>query len=148
MDAVTEVWDQVGVRLSPFWTVDDDPTSHAYTADEETLDRHDTFVADAVGLKYLHIRGPARNAPDFDAIARYRKLFDGPLIANHSFDAATAREIIEAGHADAVSFATHYVANPDLVTRFALDAPLAPADPRLYYAGGAEGYVDYPMWTV
>jgi N-ethylmaleimide reductase len=149
VSAVTEAWDghRVGVRLSPFWTVDDDPTSDQYTADEETLNRYDTLVSELTGLAYLHIRGPAANAPDFDAIARYRKLFDGPLIANHSFDATSANKILNAGHADAVSFATHYVANPDLVTRFALNAPLATPDPRLYYTGGAEGYVDQPMWT-
>jgi len=58
--------------------------------------------------------------PDFDAIARYRKLLRAPLIANHGFGQETGNAIVEAGMADAVSFARLFIANPDLVSRFAL----------------------------
>ncbi|AXK37596.1 hypothetical protein DVA86_23680 [Streptomyces armeniacus] len=65
-------------------------------------------------------------------------------MANHGFDPATAGALTETGTADAVSFARHYIANPDLVTRLALGRELAPGDPNTYYTGGAGGYVDYP----
>ena len=46
--------------------------------------------------------------------------------------------------ADAVSIGRLFIANPDLVKRIAIDAPLNASDPGTFYAGGAEGYVDYP----
>ena len=51
---------------------------------------------------------------------------------------------IEAGTADAVSIGRLFIANPDLVKRMALEAPLNPGDPKTFYSGGPEGYVDYP----
>jgi N-ethylmaleimide reductase len=98
---------------------------------------------------YLHLRGPAPAVgagPDFAAFARYRKLFAGPLIANHGFGQESANAIIGAGLADAVSFARLFIANPDLVSRFALGHRLAASDRGTHYAGGARGYVDYPIW--
>ena len=71
-------------------------------------------------------------------------IFAGPLIANNGFDRASANAAIGTGTADAVSFGAHFVANPDLVTRFALGRELASGDPATYYSGGTRGYVDYP----
>ena len=123
-----------------------------YTADEQTLADYDALVAGLSErpLAYLHLRGRAPAAPgavpDFDAIARYRKLFAGPLIANHGFDRETGNAIVEAGIADAVSFARLFIANPDLVSRFALGRRLAASDRSTHYRGGPRGYTDYPMW--
>ena len=161
VDAVADPWDgrRVGVRLSPYWTAD------RFTADEETLADYDDLVMalNDRPLAYLHLRGPGLSgtdgapgrtsvppgatlgAADFDAFARYKRLFDGPLIANHGFDRDSGNAVIEAGLADAVSFATHFIANPDLVARFALDREPAAGDPGTYYTGGAAGYVDYPV---
>ncbi|MFC5149975.1 alkene reductase [Streptomyces aureoversilis] len=148
VDAVTAVWEgrRVGVRLSPYWSSGD-----RFTAGEETLSDYDALVAELNRrpVAYLHLRGrdlagPGA-APDLDAFARYRRLFDGPLIANLGFDRASANAAIEAGIADAVSFGTHFIANPDLVARFALGHDLAAGDPDTYYSGGAGGYVDYPV---
>ncbi|MFH8559603.1 hypothetical protein [Streptomyces sp. NPDC017988] len=55
-----------------------------------------------------------------------------------------ANTALRKGVADAVSFARHFVANPDLVSRFALGRELAAGDPATYYEGGARGYADYP----
>jgi N-ethylmaleimide reductase len=45
-----------------------------------------------------------------------------------------------------VSFSRLFIANPDLVSRFALDHELAADDRGTHYSGGARGYVDYPIW--
>ena len=37
-----------------------------------------------------------------------------------------------------------FIANPDLVRRFALNAPLNAPDSSTFYASGATGYTDYP----
>ena len=67
------------------------------------------------------------------------------MIANHGFDRDSGNALIAAGAADAVSFSRHFIANPDLVTRFALGREPARSDPATYYTGGAKGYVDYPV---
>lgn len=85
--------------------------------------------------------------PDLDEFARYRKIFDGTLIANHGFGRETGTAILAAGIADAVSFSWLFIANPDLVSRFALGHELAASDPGTDYTGGARGYADYPIWS-
>ncbi|MEV5713996.1 alkene reductase [Amycolatopsis mediterranei] len=125
---------RVGVRLSPWWT------GGLFTVDEALRAEYDELIA-GLAVNFLHLRGPDAG-PDFAAFARYRALFDGPLIVNNGFDRETGNAVIEAGVADAVSFARHFIANPDLVTRFALGLPIAPADPATYYGGGAAGYVE------
>ncbi|GAB7030380.1 alkene reductase [Streptomyces platensis subsp. malvinus] len=148
IDAVADPWDgrRVGVRLSPYWTSGD-----TFTADTETLAAYDELVTELNDhpVAYLHLRGPDTAAPggtpDFAAFARYRRRFDGPFIANLGFDRDSGNAIIEEGSADAVSFARHFIANPDLVTRFALGRDLAAGDPATYYTGDARGYVDHPV---
>lgn len=149
VDAVAAPWDGrcVGVRLSPYWTSGD-----RFTADDQTLADYDALVTELNDhpVAYLHLRGRDTGAgldatPDFTAIARYRRRFNGPLIANLGFDRESGNAVIEAGIADAVSYATHFIANPDLVTRFALGRELATGDPATYYTGAAKGYVDYPV---
>jgi len=160
VDAVSASWGQgcLGVRLSPYWTVADrsgiEPWSgdYPYTADEKTLAAYDGLVAGLDGrpVTYLHLRGRAPAVPgavpDFGELARYRRLFAGPVIANHGFNSESGNAVVEGGIADAVSFARLFVANPDLVSRFALGHPLAVGDPSTHYSGGARGYVDYPLW--
>jgi N-ethylmaleimide reductase len=165
VDVVTAAWDgrRAGVRLSPYWATADRSRAgrsgagrgreYPYTADEQTLARYDELVAGLSErpLAYLHLRGRAPAAPgaapDLDAVARYRKLFAGPMIANHGFGRDSGNAVVGAGIADAVSFGRLFVANPDLVSRFALDQSLAASDRGTHYRGGARGYTDYPAWA-
>ena len=48
--------------------------------------------------------------------------------------------------ADGISFGRPFIANPDLVHRLAICAPLNAGDESTYYSGGAPGYVDYPTF--
>jgi N-ethylmaleimide reductase len=146
LDAAAEPWDgrRVGVRLSPYWTVGD-----FFDAGESTLADIDELVGELNDrpLAYLHLRGPDWSVPlpaDLDVFTRYRRLFDGPIIVNNGFDEATGNAAIEAGVADAVSYGRLFIANPDLVTRFAMGHEPAAGDPATFYTGGAGGYVDYP----
>lgn len=140
LDAVLSVQGRVGIRLSPYWcATDSTPACPDYVPDEETLARYDDLVRQLDSLAYLHLRGPT--GFDLDAFTRYRKLFDGFLIANNGFSSVTAETAIESDIADAVSFARHFIANPDLVTRFALDQRLDVADKAFNYTGGPVGYV-------
>jgi len=75
-----------------------------------------------------------------------RDRFDGPYMANNSYDLARAQRAIRAGDADMVSFGVPFLANPDLVYRFANRLPLNTPDPDSFYGGDARGYTDYPAY--
>ncbi len=50
--------------------------------------------------------------------------------------------------ADLVSFATLYLANPDLPERLRRGGPFNPPDRKTFYGGAAAGYTDYPpLWA-
>ncbi len=142
--AVTNVFpaDRVGVRLSPINSFNDIGDSDP----EATF----AFVANALNrfsLAYLHVveadfAGSAANL-SFDK-RKIRAAFDGAYIANGGYTRDRAADAIASGAADFVSFGAPYVANPDLVERFAADAPLKTPDPETFYGGDAHGYTDYP----
>jgi 2,4-dienoyl-CoA reductase-like NADH-dependent reductase (Old Yellow Enzyme family) len=73
-----------------------------------------------------------------------RRSYSGKIVINSDYDWLDARERVCAGHADAVSIGRLFIANPDLVKRLALGAPLNEGDSSTFYSGGPQGYVDYP----
>jgi N-ethylmaleimide reductase len=79
---------------------------------------------------------------DIDAL---RVAFGGVYIANGGYDRPRADHAIAFRKADLVAFGAPYVANPDLVERFALRAPLNRPDPSTFYGGDERGYIDYPF---
>ena len=135
--------DKVGVRLSPV-----NPFNDMHDSNPQALFE---YVADALNrynLAYLHaveggIHGGGEADP-FDFVA-FRKRFKGDYIANLSYDKARGNVAIASGHADAVAYGVPYIANPDLVERFRIDAPLNVADANTFYGGDEKGYTDYPF---
>jgi N-ethylmaleimide reductase len=77
----------------------------------------------------------------------FRNNYKGVIVANLGFNYDSGNKIIAEGLADLVSFATPFIANPDLVNRFAHALPLAVADQATYYTGGEKGFTDYPKAT-
>jgi 2,4-dienoyl-CoA reductase-like NADH-dependent reductase (Old Yellow Enzyme family) len=93
------------------------------------------------GLAFLMAReyfGEDRLGPEL------KKAFGGVYIANEKYTQAQAEQVIEAGEADAVGFGKLFIANPDLVERFRLGAPLNEPVFDTFYTHGPEGYIDYP----
>ena len=128
---------RVGLRLNPGNTYND-------TADEDSAATHAELMRQAapLDLAYLHVmRSPV---PGIDAFALARSHFGERLILNDGFDGATADQALSAGQGRAVSFARHFIANPDLVRRLREGLPLARFDRKTLYAAGAAGYCDYP----
>ncbi|MCS4307494.1 2,4-dienoyl-CoA reductase-like NADH-dependent reductase (Old Yellow Enzyme family) [Rheinheimera pacifica] len=137
-DAVIAVWGagRVGMHLAPR------ADAHAMGDSQ----RGDTFgyVAQQLGKRGIAFIC-AREAQGDDSLGpKLKQQFGGLYIANEKFDKASAEAALAAGTADAVAFGVPYIANPDLVQRFAKDAPLNTPRPELFYASGAEGYTDYP----
>jgi N-ethylmaleimide reductase len=135
--------DKVGVRLSPVNPFNDMKDSHP-----EAIFNYVAMALNPFNLAYLHvveggIHGGGEAEPfDFSA---YRKLFKGKYMANLSYDKARGNAAIASGHADCIAYGVPFIANPDLVARFKVDAPLNEANSDTFYGGSAEGYIDYPF---
>jgi len=134
--------DKVGVRISPINEFNDMRDS-----DPQGTFNYVAAALSPLNLAYLHVvevnmAGETSAACDMGQI---RDRFAGPYIANGGYDKARANAAIAEGRADAVSFGVPFIANPDLVARFQLDAPLNGADPETFYGGGEKGYTDYPF---
>ncbi|MEL8001304.1 alkene reductase, partial [Pseudomonas aeruginosa] len=108
------------------------------------------YLAEALqrrGISYLHLAewewsgGPAYPQGFRE---RLRERFRAPLIVCGNYDAERAEAILQAGLADAVAIGRPFIANPDLVERIRLGAPLAEANQARFYGGDAAGYTDYP----
>ena len=137
-DACIAVWgaDRVGMHLAPrgdsHGMGDSDPlATFSYVARE--LGRRK--IAFLCAREHL---GEGRIGPQLKAA------FGGVYVANERFTHQSGEQVLAAGEADAVAFGQQFIANPDLVWRFAAAAPLNEPDPGTFYTGGAKGYIDYP----
>ena len=131
---------RVGVRLSP----------GSVFNDMSDADPADTFGRAAAALDdlpcaYVHvIENRVAGESATDLIRRHHR---GPIISCGGYGRATAIEALAAGRADAIAFAHHYIANPDLALRLRHDWPLATPNRKTYYGGSDAGYTDYPPYA-
>jgi N-ethylmaleimide reductase len=139
---------RVGVRLSPFGSVND-----VRDSDPFTLNRHAIEALSARGIAYLHLIEPRVQAglreelnlnvpPSVSSL--FREFFKGPIIASGGFTKPSAEAALQDGSADAIAFGRAFIANPDLPHRLAVGAALNPYDRSTFYGGAEKGYVDYP----
>mgnify|MGYP003393400522 FL=1 len=141
-DAAIGVWGarRVAVRISPLVPFNDMGDSQP-----ETLV---TYVAEELNrraIAFLEIRHENHALPEELAIlAIARKHFQGALMTNGSYTRETGESTIASGAADAIVYGRPYIANPDLVERFAKQAPLNDVNYDRLYGGGSDGYSDYP----
>lgn len=77
-----------------------------------------------------------------------RKAFKGPFIAAGGFSREDGNSFIAEDKADVIAFGRHFISNPDLVKRIALNAPLNPYDRDTFYTTDTVvGYTDYALWS-
>jgi NADPH2 dehydrogenase/N-ethylmaleimide reductase len=132
---------RVGFRLNPGNTYND-------TSDEDSAATHGELMRQAatLDLAYLHVmRAPS---PDIDAFALAQTYFGDRLILNDGFGAGNVEAVLQAYPDAALSFARHFIGNPDLVARLRAGLPLARFDRKTLYTPGAAGYTDYPQAPV
>jgi len=141
---------RVGLKISPTAAMG----GFAPTAD--TVATYDHLVGRLNDLPLSHLQITRALALDVatspvaalaDTIGYYRSRYRGVLVANGGYDVHTASAEIAEGRADLVSFGAPFIANPDLVRRFAEDLPLSSSDRATYYQGGVHGYLDYPEYA-
>lgn len=139
--------ERVGIRLSPLSTVNGSPLD----SNPQEVYSYVVRQLNAIGLTYIHViegmtQGPRIIPNGFD-LQVLRRLFKGLYMANNGYDRAMAIETCRRGEADLISFGRLYIANPDLVERLRLSAPLNVPDRNTFFGGGAHGYTDYPALT-
>ena len=142
VDVVTQIFpaERVGVRISPI--------AGAMSMSDSNPQALFGHVAEQLGKRrigYLHLLEMGNEAFDWAAL---KHQFGGICISNDGHDAKTAEEVLASGRADLISFGRLYLANPDLLKRFALGTPLNQFDPDTFYQGGARGYTDYPALSL
>ena len=148
---------RIGVRLNP--------SAHGFQGITITEDTIPTFeyIVDKLNeydLAYLHLSEPYEDVTDvpyaeLQVTKHFRPIYKGILITNKGYTRETGNKAISVGLADLVAYGTLFIANPDLVKRFQINAPLAEADEDTYYATGAEGsenlgekgLIDYPYYS-
>jgi N-ethylmaleimide reductase len=138
---------RIGIRLSPLSPVngadlDGDPAgTYGYVVER----------LNAFGLAYIHViegvtQGSREVRGGFD-LQTLRRSFKGLYIANNGYDLELATEARRRNLADLIAFGRLYIANPDLVERLRIGAPLNVPDRATFFGGGAAGYTDYPALT-
>jgi N-ethylmaleimide reductase len=151
--AVTSVWGggRVGIRLSPANTYGGIAHRDRFATYAHVIRELNPFK-----LAYIHLVEP-RIAGSSD-LAQFDEALDShhfkPLITGdtrlisaggHTF--GTGTDTVRSGKADAIAWGRQFIANPDLVERFARGAALNRYDRDSFYGGTEKGYTDYPFLT-
>jgi N-ethylmaleimide reductase len=150
IERVKTVFDssRIGVRLSPFGTFsdisDEDPIA-LFTHVIEMLNPHH--------LAYLHVIEPRSTSAGGDdkvfaeapcTSAIFKNMYKGAFISAGGYDRQSGEAALLNNQADAIAYGRLYISNPDLVERFAQNAPLNPYQRDTFYGGAEKGYTDYP----
>lgn len=149
LDAIrgmVDVWgpSRVGVKLSPII-----PYNGMVNSDPLALFTHLIGRLNELPLAYLHLMEalfPLDKFPTWPktALATFGPLYRGIVMTNGGYNREKAEAVLVSGAAQLVSFGAPFVANPDLVRRFAIGAELAKPDRATMYGGGEQGFTDYP----
>jgi N-ethylmaleimide reductase len=136
--------EKTGIRLSPYGAFNDlfpFPETHdEYSLLAEKLNQ--------IGIVYIHlVDHSSMGAPIVEpkTVSAIRNNFKGTLILSGGYDAIRAEKDLSSGNADLVAFGKPFLSNPDLVTKFQKNIPLANFDETTLYTPGEKGYTDYPF---
>ncbi|MGP3923144.1 alkene reductase [Streptomyces sp. 8N616] len=134
--------ERVGIRISPAHTangISESDPKELYTALIRALAPY--------GLAYVHVMEFGSR----EITKLVRAEWPGTLILNPhatpeetSVTPESASAVLDEGLADAVSFASLWLANPDLPARIKAGGPYNAPDPATFYGGDHRGYTDYP----
>ncbi|PJJ08390.1 N-ethylmaleimide reductase [Flavobacterium sp. 1] len=137
--------EKVGIKLSPSL-----PYNNILESDPLATYTYLIMQLNKLPLAYIHLMNPLFLPEDgFDQYAKdvmgtFGKLTKHLVIANAGYNRETAEAELNKGIAKMISFGVPFIANPDLVKRFELNAALNEADRTTFYGGNEKGYTDYP----
>ncbi|MCW3464444.1 alkene reductase [Chitinophaga nivalis] len=137
--------DRVGIRFSPFATLNDQPDYAEETASHFYL----AAKLNSMAIRYIHLSDQSSNGyhpiPS-DYIRLLRQQFHQWIILCGGYDQANAEATLQRNEADLIAFGRPFISNPDLVERFKHAQTLALPDKNTFYEGGPKGLIDYPVW--
>lgn len=131
--------ERTGIRISPGFPLGglDEGGPDAIRAQY----RHLVGELAPLNLAYLHVH----HAGDDELLRSLREVWPtAVLVVRYGRDRDQIADDLDAGLADIAPLGRWALANPDVVERLRLDAPLNEVDPGTLYTGGSRGYVDYP----
>ncbi len=135
--------DKVGIRLSPGGALND---MGPFEGQQETFE----YLVEALNklsLVYIHlVDHVSMGAPEVPEKLKEGIVhnFKGNIIFCGGFDHKKAENKVREDDRFFIAFGRPFIANPDLPKRFEINAPLNEPKPDFFYAGGREGYTDYP----
>jgi N-ethylmaleimide reductase len=147
LDALCSVWEsqRVGIRIAPSniynSVLDSNPAALYGYLVERLNERKLAYLS----VMEAFVKEHANPHFIYDVSGHFRPLYQGTLITNGGIDQARGNYLIESGQADLIAFGQLFIANPDLVERFAREAALAVPDRSKFYGGDERGYTDYEM---
>jgi N-ethylmaleimide reductase len=94
-------------------------------------------LADLTSTPLEHLQGDA-------LLPHFRTLYNGNLMLNAGINPLHGEQLLRRGLGEVIAFGREYIANPDLVERIRVGAPLNPQRPEGYYGPTSAGYTDYP----
>lgn len=137
VEAVAGSWEKsrIGFTVSP-------GGSHKGIRDDNPLETFTALAAalSQAGVGYLHVL--EEPIADLSPARLMREHFPGTLVSSGSHTRDTAEAALQSGVADLVAFGRAFTANPDLVEKLRANALLALPDPKTFYSGGAQGYIE------
>nr|GME05982.1 12-oxophytodienoate reductase 3 [Ipomoea batatas] len=152
--------DRLGVRISPAIDHLDAMDSSPLSLGLAVVERLNKLQVDIrTKLAYLHVTQPRyvaygqtesgkQGSEEEEArlMLTLRNTYQGTFICSGGYTRQLGIEAIAQGDADLVSYGRLFIANPDLVLRFKLDAPLNKYNRKTFYTlDPVVGYTDYPF---
>ncbi|KAJ4951100.1 hypothetical protein NE237_027932 [Protea cynaroides] len=138
--------EKVGIRLSPFASY-----MQAGDSNPEALG---LFMAQSLNkyeILYCHMVEPrmktvGEKSETPHSLLPMRKAFNGTFIVAGGYDREDGNKAIGNNFTDLVAYGRLFLANPDLIKRFELDAPLNKYNRETFYIPDpVVGYTDYPF---
>ncbi|HEX6219357.1 MAG TPA: alkene reductase [Sphingomicrobium sp.] len=136
--------ERTGIRFSPniySQGVEDSDPAALFTALARRLEE---LNVPWIELREAYQPTSAGAVPTEPVSPAMRPIYSGKIIVNSDYDGPSGQARLNQGIVDGIAFGRAFLANPDLVERIRLGAPLNTPDSSSFYWGGAEGYVDYP----
>jgi N-ethylmaleimide reductase len=141
LDATIAVWGpgRVGIRLSPT-----SPWNGMSDSDPKALFTYLSNELNKRELAFVHVNESAVAPADVAVLPTIRATYKGTVIACTAYTAELGEAAVAEKRADLIGYGVPYIANPDLVERFAAGAELNAPDQATFYGGAEKGYTDYP----
>ncbi len=151
LEAVLEIWpsQRVSVKAGPMMN------EHGLLRATDTTLEASEYVAKKLNdynISHLIVmqqltnieKTPIAHMAGAAVLHHFRKIFKGQIVGNSGISIKQANRLIAENVVDAVAFGRDYIANPDLVERIRLGAPLNEQRPEGFYGDSPEGFTDYP----